>query len=413
MLVDRDPTAKGDRGLWVKLWRDMVWSTLRGKPATREPFEARAEGRAADDVDKVWKQLQQPLAESVDLRSTYFLGAQASTAENVPFKDRARYQFLLHFWPYAAQVYVPEVVDVQKNRREFVGFALAIPDVSVLDGFCDDLWELLPRRDKRAAGFRPRGAVVDVAIEGALDIAARLRERVQTLEGARATGDLVLGIEVFHIARDGNNIPVLSTSRVEPRAEMIDEYRRVREQLRDPLFRRTRLLNLVAGRPWYAGFDRLLATVPHDTQGIGSPGFRHDARRSFEAAGQAREEQVTMNGEQEGSATESVEEMVYQLVGRYVSRRTEGKTGLSWEEVKSRGDAAKNEYNEARAKVAKDAFLAVRSRTGADFIDYFAGTLCSVPHHLRSAQFVTLTRALRAETDKVRTLTLLALSAHG
>src|SRR5439155_235910 len=41
-LVDLDPTANGDKGDWIKLWRDVIWRIFRGVPATRKPFEDRA-----------------------------------------------------------------------------------------------------------------------------------------------------------------------------------------------------------------------------------------------------------------------------------------------------------------------------------------------------------------------------------
>ena len=108
-IADADPD--GDRGKWIKLWRDFLWSILRGVPATRSPYESRANGNYTDDADKIWKELLQPDEFTVDLPSTYYIGAQASNPENIPFKDRARYQFLLHFWVFAASIYVPAVIN--------------------------------------------------------------------------------------------------------------------------------------------------------------------------------------------------------------------------------------------------------------------------------------------------------------
>lgn len=108
----------------------------------------------------------------------------------------------------------------------------------------------------------------------------------------------------------------------------------------------------------------------------------------------------------------SIESLIYQVVGTYISRRLESKHGLRWEEVKD-SPGRKKEYEEERAKVAKDAFLAIRARTGADFINYFASTLCSVPQHVKEESYIELTRQLHSDTDRVRTLTLLALSARG
>lgn len=137
-LVDADPSASGDKGIWIKLWRDVIWSIFRGVPSTRKPFEDRADKVPPKDVAEVWADLGQPSDYPLELPSTYFIGAQAVNAENVPFKDRARLQFLLHCWPYTAQVYVPAVYD-NKGDRTFVGYALAIPDVANLEVFCEEL----------------------------------------------------------------------------------------------------------------------------------------------------------------------------------------------------------------------------------------------------------------------------------
>lgn len=49
-LAERDPTGKDE--LWIKLWRDMLWSIPRGVPATRQPFEARGDGETVNDGDR-------------------------------------------------------------------------------------------------------------------------------------------------------------------------------------------------------------------------------------------------------------------------------------------------------------------------------------------------------------------------
>jgi len=116
-LVDLDPTASGDKGVWIKLWRDVIWNIFRGIPATRKPFEDRAEGKPTKDAADVWANLILPSDYLIELRSTYFIGAQDVNAENVSFKDRARFRFLLHFWPYTAQVYVPAVSVVENDTK--------------------------------------------------------------------------------------------------------------------------------------------------------------------------------------------------------------------------------------------------------------------------------------------------------
>jgi CRISPR-associated protein Cmx8 len=399
-----DKSSDGKNGLWIKLWRDMVWSILRGVPATRKPFEARAEGQYNDDVIKVWQQLIQPEEFTVDLPSTYFLGAQANNAENIPFKDRARLQFLLHFWLFAAQIYVPEVID-NEGKRNFAGYAIAIPDIFKLKRFCERLSRLLSERSIEKSGYLPRDCIVDIAIESALDIMMRLTERLTQSTGEQKTASTVLGIDVIHTEKQGNNIRILGTSRLNPENLMINEYVRIRNQYWSPLFRKQRLLNLVNHSPWYSGFDSLLCTLPYK-QITENEYFRHDVREAFNNEESAMTEQTATKTET------NIEELVFELVKNYVKRKLYSKYGLTWSNVKGNPKEEK-EYNEKKEKIAKSAFLDVRSRTEKmDFINYFVSSLCSVPQHMKSEDYVSLTKALYEDTERIRTLTLLALSAN-
>lgn len=410
-LADVDPSASGTHGLWIKLWRDVMWTIFRGRANQRLPFTDRAAGKQGKDVAKVWSDLLQPPGYPVELPGTYFIGAEACNAENVPFRDRARFQLLLHFWPYVAQVYVPAVYD-NKGEQSFIGFALAIPDVADLEGFCEELPAVLRERGIAPFRYRPKDSVVDIAVESALDLLRRLRTRVALQAGAQATSDLVLGVDVVHVDKQGNNVKTLGVTRLNPEARMIDDYARIRESLWNALFRKQRLLNVVHDRPWYAGFDGLMHSLPYE-QSISSEAFRHDARLSFRMA---EEESATMSEATPANA-ESVppvldcEALVYRVIGIYLQRRLKAKYGLEWSEVKDQ-PSKREAYEETREKVAREAFLAVRSRSGLDFAEYFASTLCAVSQPLSEQQYATLAQSLYADTDRVRTLTMLALSAR-
>lgn len=115
--------------------------------------------------------------------------------------------------------------------------------------------------------------------------------------------------------------------------------------------------------------------------------------------------------DEQGTPVPDLEPLVYGFIGAYVARRVESKYGLRWAEVQN-SSSQRREYGEKREKVAKDAFLAVRSRNNPDFVDYFTSTLASVPQFLKPEQFVILARALQDRPEDVRALTLLALSAH-
>jgi CRISPR-associated protein Cmx8 len=399
-----DKSSDGKNGLWIKLWRDMVWSILRGVPATRKPFEARAEGQYNDDAIKVWQQLIQPEEFTVDLPSTYFLGAQANNAENIPFKDRARLQFLLHFWLFAAQIYVPEVID-NEGKRNFAGYAIAIPDIFKLKRFCERLSRLLSERSIEKSGYLPCDCIIDIAIESALDIMMRLTERLTQSTGEQKTASTVLGIDVIHTEKQGNNIRILGASRLNPENLMINEYIRIRNQYWSPLFRKQRLLNLVNHSPWYSGFDSLLCTIPYK-QITENEYFKHDVREAL------NNEESAMTEQTETKMEPNIEELVFELVKNYVKRKFYSKYELTWSNVKGNPKEEK-EYNEKKEKIAKSAFLDVRSRTEKmDFINYFVSSLCSVPQHMKSEDYVSLTKALYEDTERIRTLTLLALSAN-
>jgi CRISPR-associated protein Cmx8 len=411
--VQYDKSSNSKDGVWIKLWRDVVWSILRGVPATRKPFEARAEGEYKEDAAKVWQELIQPETFAVDLPSTYFLGAQSANAEMVPFKDRARYQLLLHFWLFASQIYVPQIFKIDRGKeskeigekREFVGYAIAIPDVANLKRFCDRYLRLLGDRGIEKSGYRPRDAVIDLPVESALDMMSRLSDRLTTMTGEQSTASTVLGIDVIHTEKQGNNVRFLSSARINPDEPTIDKYTQIKTSYWNPLFRRQRLINLVKSQPWYMGFDALLCTIPYE-QSMENDYFQHDVKIAFD------NEIKQMNESSTEQNTKDIDRLVFDLVRNYVGRKLSSKYQLEWAKVKDKPDE-KKKYEDNKGKIAKDAFLAVRSRTEqSDFVNYFVSTLCSVPQVIKPDEYVSLTKALYDETDRVRTLTLLALSAN-
>jgi CRISPR-associated protein Cmx8 len=102
------------------------------------------------------------------------------------------------------------------------------------------------------------------------------------------------------------------------------------------------------------------------------------------------------------------------MVGSFISRKVKSKYDIDYEASKQSEKKTKD-YREAREKVAREAFLAARSRTGGDFVDFFTSTICSIPQHIRRDEYALLGRALLdpAEVENIRTLTMLALSARG
>ena len=75
---------------------------------------------------------------------------------------------------------------------------------------------------------------------------------------------------------------------------------------------------------------------------------------------------------------------VHRLIREYVNRRTESKSGNKFEEFRNQKDdngriKYPQKYREARENICSDTFLAMRGRRDQDYIEYFTGTICSVP----------------------------------
>jgi CRISPR-associated protein Cmx8 len=157
----------GDESGWLKLWRDMLWTTLRGRPTTRFVYEERAEKKPSAVAPVVWKALAKNATGSKEgklvcgeVPGSLFIGAQARSAERVPFNGRVDQNLLLHFWPLTSLVFVPEVIDREGNGN-FKGFVISVPEVSDLEDFLVTLPRLLSTMDPQLRGYRPRASIID------------------------------------------------------------------------------------------------------------------------------------------------------------------------------------------------------------------------------------------------------------
>jgi CRISPR-associated protein Cmx8 len=413
-----DRSFDGESGLWIKLWRDVLWAILKAKPTSRNPFKARIdESSEPKDVKDIWQNLIDPLS-PVKLAGSFYLGAQEKNAEDIPFKDRGKFQFLLHFWFFIAQIYVPIKISIEKDKetkkfREKLdidwGYVIAIPDVIDLFYFCKEFSEYLEKREIKPFKYLPSECVIDLQLEAALKMSKQLEDQLIQKEDEKSISDLVSGIDIIHAHRPGDDTKFIYFGRFLPTREMSNAYEMRKNSLRSFMFRRQRLLNLVSNKDWYIGFDSLLCTIPYE-QTMENDYFCHDARESFKYEVGEMTEETQQNFDIE--ITEySCEKLVLRLVKSYVLSKLDSKYQLKWKDVQ--GTPKENEYREKKGKIAKSAFLDVRSRSEkSDFINYFASTICSVSQRMNEESFEKLTRDLYEDTDKVRTLTMLALSAN-
>jgi len=271
--------------VWLKLWRDSIWRTLRGVPLTRTPYNERAEGKPVNELEKVWKGLlklaKTPFAVG-EVASSLFVGAQAVNAEKVPFVGRIDENFLLHFWQIVMRVFVPETIKVD-GKREFVGYVLAIPEVCDLEGFVEEFCSMTAQLKHELAGYRPVESVISVPQEGALEYIAAL---VRSKAHAGAIAYNIASVEIYHLNKQGNNIVTLVSGRLPVDDLIRKSYEVIRGQYRHPLFRMQMIRNLLDGRDWYSGFDRLMS--PHDREWFigGKSWFPNDVRHHFKIQNQ-------------------------------------------------------------------------------------------------------------------------------
>jgi len=123
--------------------------------------------------------------------------------------------------------------------------------------------------------------------------------------------------------------------------------------------------------------------------------------------------------------SERLEVVVYRLVRTYVNRKTEEKSGVTYDSFKGNTESDEkgrkrvvypHAYTEARQKICSSTFLGFRSRRDADFVNFFTSTIGSVSQYLPEDDYRIVASALMNEDglccrENIKTLAMLALSA--
>ena len=428
-------------GLWLKLWRNMVWEIPRSKPTTRLPFNSRSERKPCSEGPPAWKDLlaftkcQKTNSFRTDaISSALLLGAQAANAESVPFEGRVEQTLLLHFWPLTVLIYVPQQVE-NDGERNFVGYSLAIPEVANLEEFCEDYPRLLHELPTEAHGYRPAAAVIDIPAQSALEFLNHLAELAQHAARKSQLRHSVNSIEFLHLVKAGNNVKSMASGQIAPNPRLLDKYRAIaspaEQKYRNPFFRGALLQALLDNVDWYECMSDMLCQRPWqffirgDKTPRSIPWFSADAANRFQLSLTEYQGTVKVHAmKQENSnpaadPTQPLDLLVHRLIRNFVSRKTEAKSNLKWSEFQKtknekgeeRTDVPKD-YREAREKIVSDIFLGMRSRREQDFVDFFTAHICSEPQFLRVDEFHVVAQALLTDPEKVKTLAMLALSAN-
>lgn len=421
----------GDENGWLKLWRDMLWATLRAQPKTRGVYEQRADSQPCQEADSTWKELHKSSKKQGHIQSiagSLFIGAQGTNAERIKFEGTVGQNLLLHFWPLTLRIFVPESID-RDGKKEINGqaYVLAIPEVSDLEEFREVFPYSLSALDPQVRGYRPSASIITLPEEGGMEFLRNLSMIAEQRAKSLKVKYNVSAIEVFSLEKQGNNVKIYAADKIIPRQGLLNQYESIRQSCRNPFFKSQLLLNLLRDVDWTEGFLGLFSKYPSEffirtdktpkTVSL----FSTDARKKFDAIADEFErlEEAHTMAEATVPKPQSLEKRVYDMIGSYVRQKTEARSKIKWNDFKDKRTpkgrmAIPPAYIEARQKVCMDAFLAMRSRREQEFIEYFTGTICSVPQFLPSDDYIFVSQALLKEGgwEEVKALSMLALSAH-
>ncbi len=441
-----DNVFDGDKEVWRKLWRDMLWSIPRGRPTTRIPFNECAAGKPCGEGEAVWSDLVKfdkargkNGFHTAELSSALFPGAQAVNAEGVGFEGRVEQTVLLHFWTFVTLLSVPNVVEAD-GTSDFAGYALAVPEVGDLEAFVREYPLVLNALKPAPRGYRPAEAVIDVAAEGGLALLNRFAEVTgQTVE-ASSLNLCIRSVEYIHLVKEGNNIKTMAAGRVSPNPSLLAGYREIvtpqlglQPLFRNPLFRRGLLLALLDGTEWYRPFGKALVTYDialflrqprksAEADQKAPPQFAADAATKLRHVSKLFADSVKRSLEmpeaERPKAVAPLPVIVNRVVRNYLLARAAEKSGVQLDAFESddRVDWSKvpAEYNVEKQKLAMGLMYEFRSRRDQAFVEHFATTFFSVTLRINEADRLVLADALLLDEqrDALKTLTLLSLSAN-
>lgn len=418
-------TTLGMPPVWLNIWRDVIRNVIRaGAPAQFKPYRDRIKSAKRPktwDWEKTWMELVKD--NQTSLSASDYFGAESTTADGVPFKNRAREAFLLTFAPVASLPFLSQTLKRTSRAGERVfrfqrnAYVVATPEVSDLRDFVSEHPTHLATLDPATIGNsrNPTRALISVPEEGGLEFLASHRiAKEETAEFPTADG--VSGVMITHLEYGKGSPHVQYIGMVRGSKVMLDEYRQIRDQSWNYLYRELRIRNLLDGQYWHTGADQFFGEYPAEAfvYHSGAPRlyFDSDVQRQFRAIRQTLADSKGHPEMIDEWPDKELADRIYWLTQTYVNHRTQDRCdGMTWDDyTKGKGD--KENYRKQREKICLDAFLALRGRDDSDLVSYFVGTLCTVPQSLNQQQFRNVSEHLLTNPLKIKTLTMLALSAH-
>jgi CRISPR-associated protein Cmx8 len=390
---------------WIKIWRDMLWNTLRGIHTTKNVYKERAENKKSSEAVIVWRQMEKDILKPNEIKrgitSSLYVGAQDVNAENVPFIGNVKDNFLLYFWTIVSLIFQPRTFSID-GKYENEGYAIAIPEPANLKNFVDDAENMLGSIAVDMEGYRPKASIVDLPAEGGFEYLLNIvKNMVKRKELS------INAVEIKHLEKRGNNIKVLQALKITPNKNIISNYENIKKECANYFNKTIRIKNLIGGNVWFDGFDEAFSEWPMSffvsMQGkspYNTMSFEYEILQRFNKIEKLKEGGNIMEKDDELSLK------VYRLIREYVNQRVAKKNGFP-----DTKDIYSFKYHDDREHVCTDAFLAMRGRREKDFVEYFTGSICSVPQFLPEEDYLLVSKTLMEDWEKVKTLSMLAISA--
>ncbi len=430
---------------WQQQTRQATWDCYYASPPTRgSSFKIESSGTVNANAKEVWDALCATTLEKrwAGITKNLYLNAVTQDFKEAPLRESAEDALLLHFASIAATTFKPVSLKIERDKKSsekrlecqsvWGAPVIVVPTVSHVKRFADKfIGSFVGRKDPKD-GRTHDDLLISTPSEGMLAFfiapqfaQATVEERVRGVEGVEVFS--------FRLADKQNKqtivINVLNQSLDVETRDNLDKYSEHINSIRSFPYRALRVENLLRGREWYEGFDRLAARYPielfvmRESAGSVSPklikesrqmarSVRKDLQQHIEKVRKEKEREMESNASpQTGNSAKAkkyvppdIVELIYNITRNYINNRARDKSDIPpeyqldfynrWKKVKEklRGSLSLSDqeeefrkvaadYFKRKQQVAEDSFIKFRGcRNPQKFARLFTETLCMKPY---------------------------------
>jgi len=433
---------------WQEHTRSAIWSTCHSSPTTR-PATYKidfTDGEINDDVTALWKGL---LSKShVKVKKSLYLNTWKEDLKGIAIRDSAAKVLLLHFWPLASTFFTPKSLLVKKDDRglldckdEYQQPVVVIPDVTHVSDFVSKFQRHLASRKHIGPNKRrhpdlfistPREATLAFFFTPKLATSLIVDDDVRGARGAEAytfkpAGQQAVVASVFNEPLDDYTDGVIS------------KYKGILKWIKSIPYRGLQVENLIAGRRWHDGFDRLTNKFPHELFvpiNSSDDSTRQLKQQAHLMARSIRADFKVHQEEEMNGSNPNVEQMVLNITRNYIHWRAHNKKNFAAREFefsfKRLNDLRKKKqtqltvndrrwleilpgYVDAVQEVAEELFIRFRGRRDRrSFANLFTETFFRSFYGLSAERMRSLGSYLDGNNwESGKRLVLMSISAAG